>query len=156
VAKNPRGFFGLVLYRPKNKYNVGSLIRTADLLGVSFFATVGARYVYQASDTLKSTKRIPLWHFDDWETFLSLRPNDARLVAVEMDRRATDLRRFHHPERAVYVLGAEDDGLPPKVLSGCDDVVNLTGGSYNLAVAGSIVLYHREGMQRARAEAVTP
>jgi tRNA G18 (ribose-2'-O)-methylase SpoU len=153
--KRTRGFFGLVLYRPKTKFNVGSLLRTADVLGASFFVTVGARYERQASDTYRSTKRIPLWHFDDWATFLEMRPTDCPLVAVELDRKATDIRRFHHPERAAYVLGAEDDGLPPSVIGSCNHLVKLLGvASYNVAVAGSIVLYHREGLQRARDEAV--
>jgi tRNA G18 (ribose-2'-O)-methylase SpoU len=154
-SKHTRGYFGLVLYRPKTHHNVGSLIRTADILGVSMLVTVGARYQKQPSDTYSTTKRVPMLHFEDWETFLRFRPHDALLVGAELTADATDLRKFHHPERALYVLGAEDDGLPPSVLKSCNAVVRLAGNrSMNVAVAGSIVLYHREGLQRAREESV--
>ena len=150
-----RGYFGIVLHRPKTHFNVGSLLRTADILGCSLFVTVGARYTEQPADTLKSTRRVPLMHFDDWETFKRFRPFDCQLVGVELALDAVDLRRFHHPDRALYVLGAEDDGLPPKVLADCNKIVRLAGAcSMNVAVAGSIVLYHREGLQRAREAAV--
>lgn len=146
-----RGWFGLVLYRPKNTFNIGSLLRTADVLGVDLIVTVGARYHKQPSDVYCTTKRVPMLHFEDWETFKRFRPHDCPLVAVELLRDAVDIRRFHHPERALYVFGAEDDGLPPKVVGDCQSAIRLVGDrSLNLAVAGSIVLYHREGLQRAR------
>lgn len=150
-----RGWFGVVLYRPKTSTNVGSLIRTADILGVSMLVTIGARYHKQASDTYSTTKRVPLLHFDDWETFKRFRPHDCPLVGAELVDYAVDIRRFHHPERALYVMGAEDDGLPPAVLRDCQHVVRLAGSrSMNVAVAGSIILYHREALQLAREKEV--
>ena len=56
------------------------------------------------------------------------------------------LAGFEHPERAVYLLGSEAMGLPEHVLQHCQAVIGLESiryPSYNLAVAGSIVLYHR-------------
>ena len=49
-----------------------------------------------------------------------------------------------HPERAVYLLGSETDGLSPEALEHCADVVQIPGEfSLNVSVAGSIVLYDR-------------
>lgn len=56
------------------------------------------------------------------------------------------LWRTAHPRQAIYLLGAEDHGLPPDVLARCNSVVSLEAvcrPSYNVAVAGSIILYDR-------------
>ena len=49
-----------------------------------------------------------------------------------------------HPERAAYLLGAEDHGLSPAVLAMCHRIVVLPGRHcLNVAVAGSLILYDR-------------
>ncbi len=63
---------------------------------------------------------------------------------VEMN--GTPLKDFTHPEQCTYLLGAEDDGLPEKVLKHCHEITtleNVNYSSYNVAMAGSIVMYHR-------------
>ena len=80
----------------------------------------------------------------DFDAFMASRPYDCQLVAVEMDERAKMLCDFSHPERAIYLLGAEDNGLPPKVLAQCQSVVCLPGErSMNVACAGSVVIVDR-------------
>lgn len=143
-----RGFFGVAVYQPKTAVNVGTLWRTADLMGASFFCTIGRRYKTQASDVFKSTKHTPLFEYRTWEDFKANAPRDCRLIAIEMTPTARDLASFCHPERGLYVVGAEDNGLPERVISQCHDVVRLRGErSLNVATAGSIVLYHREGLR---------
>ncbi len=124
--------------------NVGTLWRSAHILGADFIFTVGRRYRHQSSDTTKAWKSIPLWHFNEIDELLSHSPKDARLVGVELDERATDLSAYSHPERAIYLLGAEDHGIPEKTLDRCHDLIQLPGDySMNVATAGSIVLYDR-------------
>jgi len=65
------------------------------------------------------------------------------------------LEEFVHPRNAIYVLGSEDHGMPKSVVRDCQEVVSLESvnyGSYNVAVAGSIVMYDRM-MKLKRAEA---
>lgn len=51
---------------------------------------------------------------------------------------------FKHLPRGLYLLGAEDYGIPPKILDKCQEVVKLPGTkSLNQAVAGSIVICDR-------------
>jgi tRNA C32,U32 (ribose-2'-O)-methylase TrmJ len=48
--------------------------------------------------------------------------------------------------RAVYILGAEDAGLPASVVRACAHCVSLDGvraSSYNVATAGAIIMYDR-------------
>ena len=66
------------------------------------------------------------------------------MVAVEQG--GTPLEEFVHPERAVYLLGAEDAGLPAAVVRACAHCVSLDGvraASYNVAVAGTLIMYDR-------------
>lgn len=142
-----RGYVGVAIYHPKTSNNVGSLWRTAHLLGVNFFATIGKRYRYQSSDTTKASRHIPLFEFESFEQFkANCIPYDCQLIAVELDPNAIDLKDFAHPERAVYLFGAEDYGIPKEILSQCHKIVKLKGeASMNLACCGSIVLYDRLG-----------
>ena len=106
--------------------------------------TIGKRYNYQVSDTYRTGNQIPIRHYVDFEDFLAHRPMGAILVGVEMG--GVPLRHFSHPKRVIYLLGAEDHGLPPSVLAKCNAVVSLeavTQPSYSVAVSGSIVMYHR-------------
>ena len=76
--------------------------------------------------------------------FYSSLPKDARLVGIELDERSVPLAGYRHPERAVYLLGSETDGLSQEALEHCADVVQIPGEfSLNVSVAGSIVLYDR-------------
>lgn len=139
-----RGYFGVGIEHTKTEANVGTLWRTADLLGASFMFTVGRRYRRQASDTMKSWKHIPLFHFADLDDLWASLPLECRVVGVELDDRATPLCDYQHWERALYLLGAEDHGLTAEAIRRCHDLVVLPGRrSMNVAVAGSIALYDR-------------
>jgi len=139
-----RGYCGIVMYQPKTSSNWGSLMRTADILNVNFIATIGQRFPKQAADTLKSWRHTPTFQFDDIDDLCKHLPYSCHLVGIELTPKAIELKDFSHPERAVYLLGAEDNGLPNKVLDKCHGVVKLRGGtSMNVSCAGSIVLYHR-------------
>ena len=139
-----RGFYAVGVYHPKNSINIGTLWRSASILGAAFIYTVGARYKRQSSDTMGVPKHIPLFHFDDIEDLKKHLPDSCPLIAVELDDRAINIKDFIHPARACYMLGAEDSGIPTAVLDRCHKVIKLDGeSSMNVAVAGSIVIYHR-------------
>lgn len=141
-----RGYFGVGVYHPKTEANIGSLWRTAHLYGAAFVFTVGRRYQTQASDTPKTPRHTPMFHFADIADLVEHLPWSAPLVGVELDDRSQPLTSYEHRERAVYLLGAEDYGLSPAVLSMCHDVVQIpsvAAQSMNVAVAGSLVIYDR-------------
>ena len=131
-------------YEPKNGLNVGSILRSAQVLGIGAVFTVGARFSYrrQSTDTMNSTKHLEfaeLQDFEELETWAWPLP----LVGIEMGG-AINLESFAHPERAAYILGNEARGLPAEVLERCAFTVQIpTEYSLNVAVAGSIVLYDR-------------
>lgn len=125
----------------KSPANVGTLWRSAALMGCQFIFTVGYRYPKQASDTIKSWRQVPHLHFATEDEFLRAAPREWELIAVEMTDQSEPLARFTHPRRACYLLGAEDHGLSPTVIRQCHRHLILPTGCLNVAVAGSIVLY---------------
>lgn len=143
----------MALWHPKTETNVGTLLRSANIFGAAYIATIGARYHKQSSDTMATPRHVPLFHFDTFEEFAAHRPHGTRLVAVEITRDARSLVDFGHPEQACYVLGPEDGSLPPSVLRQCNHTVVIPGDHcLNLAVAGSVVMYDRiaKGVERSQ------
>lgn len=137
-----RGYFGIGIEHTKTEANVGTLWRSANLMGSSFIFTIGKRYKKQCTDTMSSEKHIPLYHFLTIDE-LNI-PYGCRIVGVELDQKAKPIKSYIHPDRAIYILGAEDCGLSKNILSRVHDIIVLPGEySMNVAVAGSIVMYDR-------------
>ncbi len=139
-----RGYFGIGIYHTKTEINVGTLWRSARNFGAAFIFTIGRRYRQQASDTTNTQQHIPLYHFETFEDFRHHRPMDCPLIGIEQTDTSVSITGFKHPSRAIYLLGAEDHGLPPEILSRCQSVVHIdTPMCLNVAVAGSIVMFDR-------------
>jgi len=138
-----RGYFGIGIYKGKTVENIGTLWRGAYQLGADFIFTVGSRYKKQSSDTYKTWRHIPLFQHDDIES-LTDSLYDCVLVGVEMG--GTPLDEFVHPQRCVYLLGAEDHGLSDGMLEKCQHIISIPSiraESYNVAQAGTIIMYDR-------------
>ena len=151
-----RGYFGIGVWHPKHGVNIGTLFRSATIFGAAFVFTVGRRYQRQASDTPKAWRHVPLWHFETVDELVRVSPYSAPIVGVELTDTAHRIETFCHPPRAVYLLGAEDHGLPPSMLARCHAVVRLPGEfSMNVSSAGTVVMYDRAtklGSANVRAE----
>jgi tRNA G18 (ribose-2'-O)-methylase SpoU len=139
-----RGYYGIGIENVKTAENVGTLWRSAYILGASFIFTIGKRYKKQASDTTKSWKHIPLYNYESFELFYESMPYNCRLVGVEINDKSIPIREYKHPERCIYLLGAEDSGLSKVATDRCHELIVLPGNlCLNVAVAGSLVLYDR-------------
>ena len=137
-------YFEIGIFHTKTEQNVGTLWRSAVQFGAAGVFTIGKRYKRQSSDTCKARSNIPLRHFETLDQMLSCRPVGTVLVGIEMG--GIPLAFFQHPEQAIYLLGAEDNGLSRDAIEKCNRIVSLEAvgcPSYNVAVAGSIVLYDR-------------
>ena len=147
------GYFGIGVIHPKTSENIGTLWRSAYQMDASVLCTIGARYKSSSTDTLNVPARIPLIEVDDWTSFVNSAPKSAVWVVIEMG--GTPLQDFEHPRNCIYILESEDDGVPKSVIRGCREVVSLDAenyGSYNVAVAGSIVMYDRMTKMRKAEE----
>lgn len=153
-----RGYSGIAIYHPKSEINVGTLWRTAFLYDAAFIATIGHRYHKQASDTPGTSNHIPLFSYASFDEFYDNLPHDCQLVGVELDDTAVSLTEFNHPQRSVYLLGAEDHGIPGKILDRCHRKVmipTVREFSMNVSVAGSLVLFDRYTKQERLSMAVS-
>ena len=144
MIEKPQGYFEIGIYFPRTAENVGTLWRSAYQLGAAGIFVIGPEPRRQPSDVVQAEKRIPMRHYADFDAFLAARPRGAQLVGIEMG--GTPLAEFSHPLRAVYLLGSESNGLPYEVMKKCDQLVEIESinyPSYNVAVSGSLVMYHR-------------
>lgn len=139
-----RGYFGIGILHNKSVANIGTLWRSAKILGADFIFTIGKRYEGQCTDTSFTHKHIPLYNHTSWESFKQNIPYECPIVAIETGERHVLLSEYNHRPNCIYLLGAEDEGIPDEILAECDDIVRLEGEfSFNVAVAGSIVMYDR-------------
>lgn len=147
-----RGYCAIGIYGSKTAANVGTLWRSAAIYGCAYIFTVGRRWPHQAGDTLKAWRSIPLFHFEDMDDLKAHQPKDSALVGIEQHVRAAKLTSsYTHLERAIYLLGAEDAGLPNEVIDRCSQVIEIPTPEpwcMNVAVAGSILLADRYGKLR--------
>lgn len=145
-----RGYFGIGIYHAKHESNIGTLWRSANILGADFIFTIGRRYKRQCSDTMYTPRHIPLFHYSDWDDFFNHVPYDCPVVAIELDEHSIPLEAYHHRERCIYLLGAEDGGIPKNILAKCKETVQLLGNyCMNVSTAGSIVMYDRKAKESA-------
>src|SRR5210317_376966 len=139
-----QGYFGIGIQNGKTPENLGVLWRSAQNMGASFIFTIGNRYAKQACDTHKAVGAMPYFHYNTFDEFYEMLPKGAMLVGVELNPRSVPLETFKHPRRCVYLLGAEDHGLPKAAMEKSHHLVKFdTPKSINVAVAGSIVMYDR-------------
>ena len=139
-----RGYFGIGCFHLKNGLNYGTLFRSAQIMGASYVFLIGRRFKRQASDTMKSWRHMPVFEYESITDLKNNLPYDCRLIGVELINEAKPIYDYTHPQRACYILGAEDSGLSKEVLNSCHDIIILPGErSMNVSVAGSIVMYDR-------------
>lgn len=148
-----RGHFGIGIENGKNRANLGQLWRSAACFNADYMFTIGGRYQNTKADTI--WRHTPFYEFEDVPSWLCGLPKDTRIIAVEVPDdtpwdESTPLAKFKHPERAMYVLGAEDHGISGDVLDVIDDLIYVpTSQCMNVAITGSIVLYDRASKMRA-------
>ena len=79
------GFYGIGIYNSKSADNVGTLWRTAFMLGASYIFTIGSRNAWEKSaDTYKAWRHVPAFRYADWGAFSAAAPYSTVWVAVEM------------------------------------------------------------------------
>ena len=70
---NKGGYCAIGVFRGKTEHNIGTLWRSAYILGAAYIFTVDNKYKKQTSDVLKSWSRIPLFHYSNFDELLNNR-----------------------------------------------------------------------------------
>ena len=147
-----RGYFGIGIYQSKNIHNIGTLWRSAHNFGANFMFVIGNRYKRQSSDTTKAWRSIPFFEFQTFDDFWQKLPKECTLTGVEQCQRSRSVDETCHDERTVYLLGAEDHGLPENIIEKCHRIVHIeTPMCLNVSTAGSIIMYDRKIKQKLKA-----
>lgn len=142
MTKSPRTLIGLC--NPKSPSNVGAVMRAAGCYGADAVRYCGERFARAAkyhTDTKNISAKIPLTYADN---LIAERPEDMRIVCVELAEGATPLPEFIHPDHALYIFGPEDGSIPQDILNHAHHVVYVpTIGCMNLAATVNVLLYDR-------------
>jgi tRNA(Leu) C34 or U34 (ribose-2'-O)-methylase TrmL len=136
----------LALYQPRLDVNLGVAVRSAEALGLAAVWLIG-------HDTLLSTVArgtdgvIATEHLRNGGALLERAAREGRaVVAVQQSPDAVSFATARYPDRPVFLLGAEDDGLPVALLERAALTVEipLDGAvdSLNVATAATAVLAH--------------
>lgn len=141
----------LLLDHLQDPQNVGTLLRTAEAVGVHGVALPSRRAaeitpaVVNASAGATEHLQVVLVS-NLAQTIVELQRNGVWVVGLEQDETAQDLDQTDLNMPLALVVGAESVGLARLVRERCDFLVRLpiVGriGSLNAAVAGSIALYN--------------
>ena len=140
-----RGYFGIGIINSKDEANIGTLWRSANIFGAQFIFTIGKRYPKkQATDTMQTPRHVPLFEYNTWDDFKNNIPRGCEIIAVELDEKSKPIENMKHPQQAIYLLGAEDKGIPLEILQDCTRIIQLPGEHcLNVSTAGSIIMYDR-------------
>lgn len=143
VTKMKSGYFGIGIYNTKNESNLGVLWRSAHNFGADFIFTIGKRYKKQCSDTTKAYRHIPLHHYANMQDFNDHVPYDCPVVCIEQSEKSVNIVKYVHPKKCIYLLGAEDYGLPQSYMADKAVIHISSPMCLNVSVAGSIIMFDR-------------
>lgn len=155
----------LIAHNLRSCHNVGSLLRTAEGLGVSDVILTGytpypimenderlphvsAKIAKQIHKTALGAETTQTWQrSDDVLSVISQLQHDGYVVfAVEQADNAVSLPELMPPEKIVLLVGREVEGVEPEVLHAVDVTVEIPmfghKESYNVVQAAAMALYH--------------
>lgn len=155
----------LIAHNLRSTHNVGSLLRTADGLGVQTVFLTGytpyppapddsrlpheaAKLGRQISKTALGAENSVSWqHQEDINPLINrLRTEGYTVAALEQHPQAISLPDFIPPAKLAIVVGREVEGIEAAVLTACDRIVEIPMSgrkeSFNVVQAAAMALYH--------------
>lgn len=150
----------IIIDNVRSAHNVGSIFRTSDGAGVELIILVGytpspidrfGRVQPEIKKTsLGASTMIPFEVRETGADILTrvqeLKNEGYVIVSVEQMQRSMSLYDFEVPEKVVYIVGNEIDGVSKELLGASDVIVEIPmlgkKESLNVAVASGIVLFH--------------
>ncbi len=156
----------LLVHDVRSTHNVGSLLRTAEGLGVSHIyfsgytpfpqlATEDPRLPHLAAKIDKQIQKTALgaeqmvpWSVepDISKTITHLLLAGFTVVALEQTTESIPLPNYQPPQKIAIVLGREVEGISPEILGLCDTALEIPmfgqKESFNVVQAAAMTLYH--------------
>ncbi|MDZ7775525.1 MAG: TrmH family RNA methyltransferase [Bacteroidales bacterium] len=138
----------LVGYHRRNPMNHGALIRLGDNVGAHkvFFTADPNRFsMTRIKKTAGSSHTHMPFAFSTLDKIIEEIPPDHQWVAVETSAKAEMIYSAVLPEKCVFVVGNETNGLPPDMLRHCQKHVYIPmpghTKSMNVSHAAAVVLF---------------
>lgn len=155
----------VIAHNLRSCHNVGSLIRTAEGLGVTKLFLTGyspypiaendIRMPHLAQKIHKQIQKTALdadsslcWEYnsDIYEVIQKLHEQDVVVAGLEQDSNSTTLIGWKTPKKLAIVLGRETEGLEKSVIEKCDLILEIPmygkKESFNVVQAAAMALYH--------------
>src|SRR3989344_5790575 len=141
----------LLAHNIRSLWNVGSLFRTSDALGVELLYLSGYTATPPKREISKTAIGAEAWipweHITDPAALIKkLKTDGWNIVALEISKDAIDLASFQSPDSVCLVVGHEVTGIPADLLALCDVTVRIpmhgNKESLNVSVAAGIALNH--------------
>ena len=152
--------FCLILHRIRSAYNVGSMFRTADGIGIDKIFITGftqspsdKEYILQTkAEKMLSKTALGADKYVAWERQRNitkiierLKQNGFQIVALEQSDASVDYKKFQPKKKLALVVGNEPRGIDKRILKKCDEIVEIpmrgNKKSLNVAVALGIAGY---------------
>lgn len=137
-----RGEMSIAVVRAKNPFNVGAIIRVAHSFLVREIFLIGVDPYYEKA-AMGMQKYENIVDCPDEESFLQ-RVKGRPLIGVERDHAQCSLWEAPMPKDTVFLLGSENDGVPPSLLDACASVLAIPmygiNHSFPVTVAAGMVL----------------
>lgn len=155
----------LIAHNLRSIHNVGSLLRTAEGLGIEKVILSGytphpshandRRLPHEAAKITEQIKKTALGAEESqaWEYHQNLLPVLTHLkkqgygiVALEQTPDSRELPKYHPPEKIAIIVGREVEGVEQEILDACDVAVEIPmfgkKESFNVVQAAAMALYH--------------
>lgn len=155
----------LIAHNLRSTHNVGSILRTADGLGVHEVLLTGytpypslpndprlphihAKLTRQIHKTALGAETSQAWrHVDDISDALAqLRTDGYMIAALEQAPRSISLSSYEAPDKLAIILGREVEGVEADVLDQADLTLEISmhgrKESFNVSIAAAIAAYH--------------
>ena len=134
----------------RSLYNVGSIFRTADALGVSKIWLCGITGTPEQSGlkkvSLGAEDAVEWEHVDQaWRVVEKLKKQGFKIVGLELTKNSQNIKLFKPEYPLALIVGNEVDGVSAPLLNRCDQVIHIPmkgiKESLNVSVAYGIATY---------------
>jgi len=153
----------LIAHNLRSAHNVGSLLRTAEGLGVEQVYLTGytpypaqpqdkrlpheiSKIDKQISKTALGAEKILGIDSDIDATISDLKKTGFVIAAIEQSDNSVELPKYQPPKKIALLVGREVDGLEPEFLRQCEIILEIPmfgkKESFNVVQAAAMTLYH--------------
>lgn len=153
----------VVIDNLRSVYNVGSIFRTANAVGIDKIILCGTtptpldKWGDKRSDFAKvalGAEDIVVWEYETsiGEAIKKLKEDGNYIIAIEQDEKAVDYKKVNIEEKdkIAFVVGPEVDGMLKENLELCDVIAEIpmlgTKESLNVTIAFGIAIYRILGI----------